>query len=618
VKAAVRALALVCLIPFAWGQQQSLGPQKSGAPSLIRPYTAPPVPPIRLNNSGRLASLIRAGKLYLSVEDAIALAIENNLGLEIDRYGPLLAQSALERSLAGGPIRGVPSAPNLISGADAGLGVGGSTLSAGLSGGGGGGGGGNGGGNASIQQVGPVTPNLDPVLQNATAFSHKSQPQVNQRVSQTTSLVSTTHNYDTLLTQGLLTGGSLQFTDYEQYLKENAPTDVFNPALGPYWQVSLTHNLLQGFGAKVNGRGIRVARKSTIAAQEMLRSQLLDLVANVLTLYWQLVGGNEELKARRRALEIAQKFYEDTGNEIKLGVLPEVELPRAQAEVASREQDLSIAQASVRQQETLLKEAIGRTEDAALESADIVTLDRIEVPATDDLPPLRELVQRASEKRPDVAISKIRNETDAINTEGTQNLLLPSLQVSVRAQNRGAAGTIQDPANASPYFAGGYGTAVGQILRRDFPNQAASVAFAIPFGNRLAQGDYGIDQLQLRQSDLSGRKTTNQIMVDISNDMIALRQARARHTAAVKTRELQEQLLEAEQNEFQSGLSTISNIVQAQRALVNAQSAEVTALAAYARARVAMDQVLGETLEANHVSFEEAEEGRVQRDSKIP
>ena len=100
--------------------------------------------------------------------------------------------------------------------------------------------------------------------------------------------------------------------------------------------------------------------------------------------------------------------------------------------------------------------------------------------------------------------------------------------------------------------------------------------------------------------------------------MIALRQARARHTAAVKTRELQEQLLEAEQNEFQSGLSTISNIVQAQRALVNAQSAEVTALAAYARARVAMDQVLGETLEANHFSFEEAADGRVQRESKIP
>jgi outer membrane protein len=441
---------------------------------------------------------------------------------------------------------------------------------------------------------------------------------VNQRVSQTTSLVSTTHNYNTLLTQGLLSGGSLQFIDYEQYLKENAPSDVFNPALGPYWQLSLSHNLLQGFGAKVNGRGIRIARKNTMAAQEMLRSQLLDLVANVLNLYWQLVGGNEQLKARRRALEIAQKFYEDTSSEIKLGVLPEVELPRAQAEVASRQQDLSIAEASVRQQETLLKEALGRTEDAALENADIVTLDRIEVPATDDLPPLKVLVERASEKRPDVAISKIRNETDAINTVGTENLLLPNLQVSARTQNRGAAGTIQDARRASPYFAGGYGNALGQILRRDFPNEAASVSFAIPFGNRQAQGDYGIDQFQLRQSDLSGRKTANQIAVDISNDVIALRQARARYSTAVKTRELQEQLLEAEQNEFQSGLSTISNIVQAQRALVNAQSAEVTALAAYARARVAMDQVLGETLEANHVSFEEAEEGKVRRESKIP
>jgi outer membrane protein TolC len=615
----MKRLIAIALLAFpTWAQQQAIMPQESTAPRLIRPYTAPAVPPIRLNNSPRLASLIRAGKLYLSVEDAIALAIENNLGLEINRYGPLLAQSALQRSLAGGPIRGVPSAPNLVSGADAGLGVAGSTLSAGLGGNGGGGGSSGGNGGASIQQVGPVTPNLDPVLQNATAFSHKSSPQINTRASGTTSLVSVTHNYNTLITQGLLTGGSLQFTDYEQYLKENAPTDVFNPALGPYWQVSLTHNLLQGFGKSLNDRGIRIARKSTTAAQEMLRSQLLDLVANVLNLYWQLASGHEQLSARRRALDIAQKFLEDTRNQIQLGVLPGVELPRAEAEVASRQQDLSIAEASVRQEETLLKEAISRTADASLENADIVTLDRIAVPATDDLPPLRELVQRATEKRPDVVISKIRDETQAINTVGTENLLLPSLQVSVRTQDRGAAGTIQDPKNASTYFAGGYGTALGQILRRNFPNNAASVSFSIPLGNRQAQGDYGIDQFQLRQSDLSGRKTANQIVVDISNDMIALRQARSRYTAAIKTRELQEQLLEAEQNEFQSGLSTISNIVQAQRALVNAQSAEITALTAYARARVAMDQVLGETLEVNHVSFEEAEEGRVQRESKLP
>jgi outer membrane protein TolC len=461
--------------------------------------------------------------------------------------------------------------------------------------------------------VGPVTPNLDPVLQNATAFSHKSSPQINQRASQTTSLVSTTHNYNTIVTQGLITGGNLQFVDYEQYLKENAPTDVFNPALGPYWQLSLTHNLLQGFGAKINDRGIRIARKNTQAAQEMLRSQLLDLVATVLNLYWQLAAGNEQLMARRRALEIAQKFYEDTQNEIQLGVLPGVELPRAAAEVASRQQDLSIAEASVRQQETLLKEAISRTEDPRLEDVGIVTLDRIEVPASDDLPPLRDLVKRASEKRPDVVISKLRDDTAAINAVGTEDLLLPFLQVSARAQDRGTAGTIQNPKLASPYFQGGYGTALGQILRHNFPTEAASVAFAIPFGNRQSQGDYGIDQLQLRQSDVSGRKTANQIVVDISNDVIALRQARARYTAAVKTRQLQEQLLDAEQNEFQSGLSTITNIVQAQRALVNAQSAEVTSLAAYARARVAMDQVLGETLEVNQVSFEEAVEGRVSR-----
>jgi outer membrane protein TolC len=170
----------------------------------------------------------------------------------------------------------------------------------------------------------------------------------------------------------------------------------------------------------------------------------------------------------------------------------------------------------------------------------------------------------------------------------------------------------------NPYFVGGYGSALGQIFRRNFPNYSGGVSFSVPLGNRTAQGDYGIDQLQFRQSQISGQRDTNAIVVDISARVSAIRQARARHSAAVNTRTLQEQLLAADREKFSSGIATFNDIINDQRALVAAQISEVNALAAYAHARVSLDQTLGETLERNNVSLDEGLSGRVIRESKAP
>jgi outer membrane protein TolC len=582
-------------------------------PKMIRPYEAPDIPPVHLNNSTRLSGLIRAGNLYLTLQDAIALAIENNLDLEIDRYGPLLADSALKRAEAGGPIRGVPSGSAQVSAVDSGLGAAGSTQAAGLSGGNGGNGGGGNSGGATIQQVGQVTPNLDPNLQNATTFSHQTLPQANTIVTQTTSYIQSKHTYNTVLQQGLLSGGILQLIDYEQSDKENVPSDVVNPAVGPYIDVYLRHPLLQGFGVKLNDRFIRIGKLNLKGARETFRSQVLDQVAAVVNLYWDLVSANDELKARQRALDVARKFDEDTRAQIEIGSLARVEMPRADAEVATRQQDLAIAQANVRQQEVRLKDALSRQENPQLEAAAIVPLDRIVVPPADDLPPLRKLVNAAMENRPDVAIAKIRDQTAELSALGTTNPLLPSLSVTAQAFNRGSAGTYQPSSGVppDPVFVGGYGKALGQIFRRDFPSESLQVQFSAPLENRLAQADYGIDQLQLKQSAVSGQRDNNAIVVTISSQLIALRQARSRYSAAVNTRELQEQLLAAEQNKFAFGKSNTNSLIVAQRALILAQTSEITAAAAYAHARVALDQVSGQTLEVYHVSLDEALRGTV-------
>ena len=600
----------ILVVAVCSAQDQPFTIDKPHLPLPIRSYAAPSVPTSRPGNSKRLHDLLRAGKLYLTVQDALALAIENNMNLEVDRYGPLLAQSALERARAGGPLRGVPSASAQVASVDAGLGVNGSQQSAGLGGGGGGTNSGSAGG-AVIQQVGAITPNLDPVLQNTTTLGHLTYPQANAIASQTPFVVQSVRTYNTVLQEGLLTGGYVQYRDYEQYLNENVPTDTLEPAVAPYMSLAMRHNLLQGFGVKLNDRFIRIAQINISASRETFRSQLLDLTASVLNLYWDLVSANDELKVRQGALQASQRFLQDTQTEIAAGAMPQVQLPRAKAEAASSLQDVVVAQYNVRQRENMLKDALTRMRDPEIESAEIVTLDSIQVPDTDDLPPLRQLVATAMKKRPDVAVSNFRDQTSEISLVGTENPLLPTLQVQLQTYNRGAAGAPQYQPN--PYFIGGYGTALQQIFRRDFPSEQGALSLSIPLRNRQAQGDYGIDQLQYRQSQVGSQRDTNQIVVDISNQLSALRQSRAKYSAAKQTRVLQEELLAAERKKFSYGISTFNDIIIDQRALVTTQIAEVNAAIAYARARVSLDQVLGETLEKNNISLDEGLAGKVPR-----
>ena len=476
--------------------------------------------------------------------------------------------------------------------------------------------------NASVSQIGPITQNLDPVLTQATAFSHLTTPYANTVVSGTSSLVQTTHTYVTTLQQGLLTGGFVQLAQRESYLSENAPGDILNPSTAPRIDFYVQHNLLSGFGVKMNSRFITVARKNDAASLETFRSQLLDLVAGVLNAYWDVVSSDENLRARERAREVARKFLADTQKEIDLGVVARADIARAQAEVASRGQDYTVALAALRQQENQLKNMLSRKgmADPLLDEVEIVALDSIQVPETEELPPLRELLATALAKRPDVAVANTRLETAEISALGTANGILPTLIGYARVYDRGLDGQAQPYQGLVPdkEFVGGFGTALGQVFRRDFPNQYGGFYFQIPVNNRVGQGDYGVEQLQLRQGQLVARRDQNAIVVDLSNQVVAVRQARSRFTAAMNTLRLQEQLLQTEQQKFTLGISTFNDLVIAQRNLVTAQSNEVAALGAYAHARVGLDQTMGVTLEVNHVSLAEGLSGRVARQSALP
>jgi len=601
-------LAVLSVLVAQGSAQEVPEVEKPHGPLLIRSYLPATASPVNLTNSDHLHSLIRAGHLYLTVQDAIALAIENNLDLEVDRYGPLGAEWNLERAQGGGPLRGVTNGNSLVNQVTSGQGVLGSEVAAGLAQNTSTGGGSAGG--ATVSQIGPVTQNLDPVLQNGTSFSHTTYPYPITYVSGTPTLISTQHVYDTFVQEGLLSGGYAQLSANESYEKQNAPTDYLNPSVEPVVQIYLRHNLLQGFGTGVNGRFISVARKNIQAAQETFRSQLLNVVASVLNLYWDLVTDDDDLAVRQRAVDQAQKFYDDTRKQIELGVVPRFEASRAQSNVTNSKQLFGIAQATAQQQENLLKNAISRNglEDSLLDAAQVVTLDHIEVPDQDNLPSLRDLVAKAVANRPDVALAKINDEVSEISAKGTANGVLPSLQAFAAVSATGLSGTSApfEGVAPDPYYVGGLGNALGQVFRNDSPTRRVGALFGGTIHNRIAQGDYGVEQLQLRQSDLVERRNQNQIVVDISNQMVALRQSRARYSQALDARKLQEQLLEKSQQSFSFGAATISDVEAAQSALVAAQEAEVSSMSAYSHARIGLDQVLGQTLDVNHVSVEQA------------
>jgi len=585
-----------------------------------RPYQRPTVPPVILTDSDRLHALMRAGRLYLTLQDAIALAIENNLDLQLDRYGPLTAEWTLNRGLAGGPLKGVTSGNTVVNQVTSGQGANGALSAAGLNTGGGGGSGSS--SNGSITQIGPITPNLDPVFQNSTVWSHTTTPEQNVFYYGTPSLVDDARRYNSLVQQGLITGGYVQVTGNESYLKENSPSDILNPSVAPIGQIYIQHNLLQGFGAGVNSRFIHIDQKQVGAAAVTFRSQLTTLVQNVVNLYWDLAASQQDLQAKQQALRESEQFNQDTEREVQLGVIAGVDVYRAAADLSSRRQDVVVAQENASEQETQLKAMLSRRglEDPMLDAAQVVTLDRIQVPDTDDLPPLRQLVATALSHRPDVELDKINDEISEISATGTTNNLLPFLQGRALTNNRGIAGSVNPASGRTPqaFAVGGLGDALGQVFRHDFTTRSATIIFQPSIGNHGAQGDYGIDQLQLRQSDLVERKNRNDMVVAISNDMIAVRQARSRYLNAVASRELQQDLLEKERQKFSLGSSTIDLVIQAERSLSAAQYTEIAALSTYSRSRVSLDQVLGLTLETNHVSIDEALKGKVNRESKLP
>ena len=619
-------VAVLCAVlvatPATFGQQnpgvETRGPLGTERPhwysGIAQPYQSRIVPPVNVSNSSRIDALLRAGNLYLSLSDAIALALENNLDVEIERYEFSLAEADLLRAQSGGAINGIPTGvlPGVPTGA--GLGLLGST--------------GTGIGSAGASS--PLFSGLsyDPFISGNLNFGHTTAPQANTVLSGTNALVTANKTANFALIQAFPTGGFVALNYNNIIQEQNSFRSTVNPFTTSSLDLTVTQPLLQGFGLALNNRNIRVAKNNIKAADYVFRQQLINSVANVVQLYWSLVAANSTVNVNQQAVAVAQKLYDDNKKQVEIGTLAPIEVVRAEAQLATAQQALVAAQSAVLQLEAVLKSALSRNGLASLPilEAHVIPTDPIRIPQTEAIQPVQDLVSRALDNRPDVAQSRIQLDNAGIILSGTRNALLPTLNLVgdmrsnalVGSQNtvegvNATTGLLSAPPIADPFFVGSYGSALAQLFGRNFPTYSVGLSLTIPLRNRAAQANMATASVNLRQNQLFLQRQINQIRVDVQNAITAVNQARTQYEAAVKGRVLQEQTLDADQKKLALGATTVYQVIQDQRDLTTAAAAEVTAQATYAGARVQLDVATGSTLANNNVEFDEAKTGQVSR-----
>ena len=579
-------------------------------------------------NSPRVHDLIRAGNLYLSLQDALALAIENNLDVELQRYGLPVSATELLRAQGGGIVRGLnytlaevpvgvggPISPVVTTAAVSGRATAGTSIAS----------------NAielgvlaapqtnlSILGVNPQSPGtavpiFDPAIVGQLNWTHQTAPQLNLNSYGTNALVTNTTTANAGIQQGFSTGAqaSVNFNNSHQNL--NSLTSGFNPYTGSTLGLTVTQPLLRGFGNTLNRRFIRIAGNEQKITSLLFRQQLIATVYGVIRLYTDFVALTEDEKVKQETVNLAEKLLADTRAQVEEGTLAQVEMTRANAQVFSTRQDLINARGLREEQEAIIKNVLTRTgnEDPEVRSARVIPTDPLNLPEKDEVRPMQDLIADALANRPDLDQARLQIENSRIGLLGSKSLTQPEVDLVGIMQNNGLAGPA-NPFSANPYpgYIGGYGSTLDQVFTRKYPTYGIGVQVTLPIHNRIAEADLARDELQVKQSEIRLRQLQNQARLEVEDALIAMRRARSSYDAAVEARKLQQESLEAEQAKFEVGASTAFFVIQYESLLAQARSTEVAAKSSYVKARAALQRAVGSILDENHIAFDQALKAR--------
>lgn len=603
-----------------------------------RNYRARDVHAVSFEDSPRLDKLMRAGNIYLSLRDAIALALENNLDIESSRYAPQLALADLQRASAGQLLRNVstsissgPSSASLsvLAGASA------------VNGGSGGSGASSNNGVLSglnVQLAGSTIPNLEPTGYVAASYNRQTQILTSTTFTGVPALADSYKALTYGVQQSFWNGttvslGLSSVFDYNQ----NATTALFNPYDNGSLQLTVTQPLLNGFGVALNQRAYHKAKNNLKANDLTFKNQVITTVAGVVSLYWDLVTFDNELKIKQETLDLDTKLYEDNKRRADLGAIAPIDIIQAEADMKAAQQDVIAQDSQVLQQEMILKNYLtrGGLDNSAVAMARIVPTDHIDVPEQEPVIPVQELIAGALAERPEVEQNRISLENARLDLMGVRNNLLPSLNATATLSNAGQAGAISTipqpsidkngnvtykllgPGDVNPYFVGGYGTVLGQIFGHNFPNYSVGFQLTVPLHNRANQADLITNELSYRQAEIQDKQLHNNIKLNVMNSWTAVRNARAAWETSVVARKLYDQTTAGVRRKYELGTATILDVVIAQRDDTARQLAEQDALNQYQRARANLRQTLGKTLDDYAVNLEEAKRGVVSREPDL-
>ncbi len=581
---------------------------KRAFPNLISPYTQRYVPAPMLTNTPKLDQLIKDGKLMLSLDDAISLALENNLNIGVSRYTPWIAETQLLLAKAGG-IPQTSSTEQVVLGSS------------------------------------PAV-SFDPVI-TATqcGWSHGNIPVNNPYISGTgsASILGLTENSsgcDFGYSQGFHTGTNLSVSLYLPRTTTNSPQVFFNPALNPVLTATLSQPLLNGFGTLPNTRYIIEAKNSIKASNSVFAQQIITTVTQTSIDYWELVYDRGNVGVEEAAVAVSQKLYEDNKKQLEIGTMAPLDVLTAESQLASDQQALIVAQTTKLQQETTLLNDIAKNLLAKdLAGIEIVPTTPITTPEVVENIPLQDAVQEAWHKRPELYQAELNLQNAKIEEKVSKNALLPSLNAYVQYQAQGLNGNAINLNQTATAFApdlnapllygdgsavlvgglpvyggeptaynttetvtkGGLGGALTSLFENNFPTYSVGVNLTMFLRNRAAQANNARAQLDERQEEVQKRQTENTIVLNVRNTMIALQQGRASVMSAEKARQLAQQTLDSEQKRYQLGSSTSYQVVLRSRDLTQAQGTALRAQANLAEALVNFNQAMGRTLEVNNI-----------------
>ena len=593
----------------------------------LAPYTATSVPMPRLANSAQLDSLLKDGKIYLSLSDALALALENNFDIAIARINLDIADTDLLRAKAGSTLRGISTGivANTLGGSTStitgGGGPGGTSSSAG------GGGTGASGLVLSTNGGGPLPENLDPVLTAQMEYEAADQDQTNLTFTGGKSVLYTdTSTYNFSYAQGFLTGTQLTVGFDNSRVSTNNPLTTYSPQISPSFRATATQHLLQGFGPGINGRFILQAKNDRRITDSAFRQQVLYTVNQVENIYWGLVSAYEDEQAKERALAQSTQLTADNRKQLEIGTLAPLDVVNSDSTVASDKQALIASKSNLEYQQLIMKQAIARTlNDPQLSAAPVIPTDRV---GLDRLPeedtPVEDLVRQAYVNNPQIEQAVLNMKNNQITIKAEKNGLLPVVDAYAFYGASSLAGS--QNANEVAIFGGtvtpvapvSYGTAFGNLFNSSAPDKGVGVNITIPIRNRTAQADQARSQMEYRQSQMRLQQLYTQIRIQVINAQYALTNDRAQVAAAQAARDFAAQSLDAEQKKYRLGASTTANVLQQGRNLATGENNLLSATAAYAKDRAALEQLLSTTLDHYGISIEAAATGEITQKPVIP